>query len=46
MACCRIHHSFDEYGCCIIDDYCEDDGDDDRCNGYYCKYDLIQSEIL
>ena len=44
MACCRIHHSFDEYGYCINDDY-YDDGDDDD-DDYYCNYDLNQSEIL
>ena len=43
MACCRVHHSFDEYdGYCFNDDYCYDDGDDDdddddHYNDYYCN---------
>lgn len=41
MACCKIHHSFDEYGDCVNYDYSDDDGyndDDYHYDDYYCNY--------
>ena len=42
MACCKIHHSFDEYDDYVNNDYCNDDGyndDDYHQVDYYCNYD-------